>query len=471
MEDIADVIMCDPALAGRLLRYVNSPLVGAAREVTTIRDAVILLGLRTVKLTALGFSLASPDLRPRCPGFRLKEFWSRSFMRASAARRIATVVSDVRREEAFTAGLLARIGCLALASSVPERYGRVLEAVEAGVPLIQAERCVLGVDHAAFGGRLLADWDIPDVLVRAVRQQYEFTESNAGQSPDDVLGRVVGIANGVMPLFVPHEDASDEDRARSRRLIEHDLGLDKYAWRRVSEDILQDYEQAAEVFEIELGSSATAMNLFDEAREQATRVAMAAELERSRSRRERTLLLRRATTDPLTGLANRAAFDVRLARALRAVGTGGGHCALILFDVDRFKRFNDRYGHPVGDAALRHVAACLRSVLRGTDLPARYGGEEFAVVVSQTDQQAACIVAARIRKQIAETWLEIAGRRLRVTISVGLAITSDYRSPPSAEQLIADADTQLYISKRAGRNTWSYFNRAASVALRIRSAS
>ncbi len=81
-QEIAEVIMSDPALSGRLLKYANSAAVGVGRDVTSVRDAVLIMGLRAVKLTALGFALARPESKPNCPAFDFKRFWIESFLAA-----------------------------------------------------------------------------------------------------------------------------------------------------------------------------------------------------------------------------------------------------------------------------------------------------------------------------------------------------------------------------------------------------
>jgi diguanylate cyclase (GGDEF)-like protein len=104
----------------------------------------------------------------------------------------------------------------------------------------------------------------------------------------------------------------------------------------------------------------------------------------------------------------------------------------------------------------------VQSTLREVDLLARYGGEEFVILAPQTDQRGAHIIAARVRKCVDELRIPHDDQTLHVTVSIGLALTADYGETPSAEQIVADADKQLYISKQAGRNTWSYLGHSAS---------
>jgi diguanylate cyclase (GGDEF)-like protein len=462
VQQIADAIMSDPALSSRLLRYANSSIVGAGRKVTSVRDAVLLLGLRAVKLTALGFSIASPDLQPRCPGFELRRFWLESFATAAIARRLAGDQVKVDREEAFTAGLLAGIGRLALAHGLAEEYGEVLESAREGQSLIEAERAVLGIDHVHFGAELLADWGLPDVLVEAVRQQIQPIDPGSAEARRHPLAYVVRLSIRLAPLFAgTPEGLTAETRTAAREVIEKALQLDEQAWQRIADETLTDFCQVGELFDVQLEGHASVFDLYAEAQEEATRVGMVAQLERTKALEENKALLLRASTDPLTGVANRAKFEERVQEAMAGLRRGQGHCAIVLADIDHFKRFNDAYGHDVGDIVLKQVALTLQSVLRDVDLLARYGGEEFIILAPHTDQRGACTIAARIRRCVDELQVNAQNEHLHVTISVGLAVSSDYREIPSQGQILSDADKQLYLSKRAGRNTWSYLGRSA----------
>ena len=245
-------------------------------------------------------------------------------------------------------------------------------------------------------------------------------------------------------------------------VVEQVLGLNEENWTKVAGDILDEHRQIAEMFDIRLESQAAAMDLCAEAQEEATHVGMVAQLERTKAVQDNEDLLRRATTDPLTGIANRAKFDDRLEQELKGLRRGHGDFALVMLDIDYFKKFNDTHGHQVGDLVLKRVATTIRNTLRDVDLLARYGGEEFVILTPHNDRKGACIVAARVQRCVEELKLDVNGTRLGVTISSGVAITTDYDAIPEADKLIADADAQLYISKEAGRNTWSYLGRSAS---------
>jgi diguanylate cyclase (GGDEF)-like protein len=157
-----------------------------------------------------------------------------------------------------------------------------------------------------------------------------------------------------------------------------------------------------------------------------------------------------ANTDARTGLANTRAFDTMLEDALSARGDGES-VAVLMLDLDHFKDFNDRYGHPSGDEALRTFAGILRSCLRDGDIASRYGGEEFAVVLPGVDDSTALAVAERIRSRTDSTLISLApGITDRISVSIGVAC-----APGQAQDrvtLLRRADEALYKAKEGGRN-------------------
>lgn len=173
-------------------------------------------------------------------------------------------------------------------------------------------------------------------------------------------------------------------------------------------------------------------------------------------------LAAQATTDGLTGVANRRRLDEALEHELRRAARDLAPVSLLMIDVDCFKAYNDRYGHPQGDSCLRAVAAAIaHAVRRPGDLVARYGGEEFAVVLADTEASGAAEVAERIRAAVQALALEHAGNvsAACVTASIGAATTCPLTNGAGTmgAVLVARADAALYGAKRAGRNrveTW-----------------
>ena len=163
-----------------------------------------------------------------------------------------------------------------------------------------------------------------------------------------------------------------------------------------------------------------------------------------------------ATTDGLTGLCNHRTFQERLDEELRRAQRTGRPVSVVLTDIDHFKKFNDTYGHPVGDAVLRHLSRIYRQSIRDMDLVARYGGEEFVFVFPETRLSRVKEVCERIRKNVARTKLREGDLELSITISLGIACFPDHATTKS--ELIECADKALYRAKETGRNrvcVWS----------------
>ncbi len=156
-------------------------------------------------------------------------------------------------------------------------------------------------------------------------------------------------------------------------------------------------------------------------------------------------LERYASTDGLTGIANRRSFEEALGRYLAQAVRGGDQLSLVLLDIDHFKQLNDVHGHLVGDRVLRRVGQLLDAEVRGADMVARYGGEEFVMVLSGVGEAEAMVAAERLRGKF-----ELDTSEPRVTASFGVATYPD--DAVDGHSLIAAADAALYASKRDGRN-------------------
>jgi diguanylate cyclase (GGDEF)-like protein len=157
-----------------------------------------------------------------------------------------------------------------------------------------------------------------------------------------------------------------------------------------------------------------------------------------------------ALVDPLTELSRRHVLEDALRREADRMRRSGGSLALVMIDLDFFKQVNDAYGHRVGDEVLARVGRLLRSTARNIDLPARYGGEEFAVLLYDSELQGALSFAERFRTHLRElTVPAAAGRAVRVTASVGVAVGTDLID---ADALIEAADRALYQAKGEGRD-------------------
>jgi len=156
--------------------------------------------------------------------------------------------------------------------------------------------------------------------------------------------------------------------------------------------------------------------------------------------------------DSLTGLNNRKAFDIKINDLCEKFDQNMGFFSVAMLDIDYFKKFNDQYGHQVGDQVLRIVGSNLKENLKGKDFPSRYGGEEFIVLLPNTKLDKANIVAEQLRKTISEKGLKIkkTGKSLgTITVSVGV---SESRAGDTAISVVERADAALYLAKDSGRD-------------------
>lgn len=158
---------------------------------------------------------------------------------------------------------------------------------------------------------------------------------------------------------------------------------------------------------------------------------------------------REARVDPLTKIANRRSFEERLAECHTRLERGHEGYAVVLFDLDRFKELNDRFGHPAGDAALCVFAKILKDTVRSYDLPARYGGEEFALLLPGAGLSAGEAVAERCRKRAEQAVVRHGGDQITFAVSAGVAAGRTDRAP---KETVGRADEALYAAKMTGRN-------------------
>jgi len=163
-------------------------------------------------------------------------------------------------------------------------------------------------------------------------------------------------------------------------------------------------------------------------------------------------LTRLARTDDLTGLPNKRSLNEAMEREIAHIERSGGHLSLVVIDVDHFKRFNDTWGHAVGDDVLRAVGEVLLESVRGGDMAARYGGEEFVVLLRNADSKRARSSAERLRILLSRKSIPGPKGPLSVTASFGVATLVGPTTATSSTGFFEQADAALYEAKRAGRN-------------------
>jgi diguanylate cyclase (GGDEF)-like protein len=368
--------------------------------------------------------LARGDFRQPVPVQGADEFAQLGREFNSMSEQLATKVEEVQRQRGELTEAIRRVGD-ALAMGL-DRHGVVAISVRTAVEACEAEAGrARPVDHDAFRE---SEWGSGDEHLEAALQAAERRasrvrsrpmplegEQDAGLRPRVATPASVGSAHA---LAVPMLTLLDSPAREYLGVLS--IARRRRRFSREEEELLQ-YLAGQAVVSIENASLHETVE-------------------------------RQAVTDELTGLANARAFHTILEREIERSRRFQAPLALVMLDLDHFKRVNDKYGHQQGDRVLALVADVLREFSREIDAPARYGGEELAVILPQTDSAGAEQLAERIRAAIEELRVpRVDGQgSLRLRASFGVAAMPE--SAADKATLIAAADAALYRAKRAGRN-------------------
>ena len=201
MKEVSEVISTDPALTAKILKLANSSFYGLQRRVSTISQAVVVLGFSGVRNLALGVTLFGFRNRPqRSLSLEMEAFWKHSLAVATSARLLALHLKLRDLEEAFVAGLLHDIGKIVLMEHFQEAYAGILKASGEGARLFAAERAAFGIDHAEVGRILCEHWGIPPSLTRAIAEHYHVGDASAGMGKDPLVS-IVWLSDNLTKLI------------------------------------------------------------------------------------------------------------------------------------------------------------------------------------------------------------------------------------------------------------------------------
>ncbi len=269
IPDLLSVVECDPATAARILKYVNSPLAGVGRKVFTLKEAVILLGMRNVVCLSLGYSLLARHRNGRCDGFNYDAYWSDALARAVTVRHLSARHGLVANES-FTCGLLSKIGKLALATVFPEQYSHVLSEVDPydSDALTRLERGAFELDHYELSAEMMADWNLPDYFCEAVRAQANPKQHGLPPATRACqLARLLHLCEQVSPFF--QKESVHKRRLAQLMMIAHDAYLGPEDFTQTFEAISCEWHEAGTLFNIDLEPNLEWDQIYEEACEAA----------------------------------------------------------------------------------------------------------------------------------------------------------------------------------------------------------
>ena len=441
----------DPALASQMLRVANSAVFGMGGKTTSLARAASILGLRTVKLLSLSFSVVT---RPDGADSEATLVWRHTLVAGAMARAISAARDPRLADECFIVGLLGNLGRLALA----ERRAYADAARSAGAWFDTAdELAAVGCTSDDVTARILDSWGLPAVLGEAVRHRIDPQGTNGASAR---IARVLNVADAAARLVIADPDHSGTALERYRRSATEHLGVTEEESDALLVDGAPALEEIAAMFSSDHPHDVPLDVLLLRAKDSLARLSLATvaalsqeEIRSHRLESENRRLATEAATDVLTALPNRRAYDDFIERtvAARVRRTAPGALGLLMIDLDRFKAVNDTHGHRVGDDVLRLMGVRLALHTRRGEFAARIGGEEFAVVIPVTDRDEIALAAERLRLALAGEPIETPVGPLHVTASVGAAWL-DHVEPDAVRRLYDAADTALRQAKTAGRN-------------------
>jgi len=466
LTDIANLVSQDMALSAKILKVANSAFYSFPQQISSINQAVSILGTNAVRSLVLSFSFLSMRTRGDCSKFDFKRFWEQSLAGAVATKLILDQVPGADTEEAFIAALLHNLGQLVLASTLPELYEQVLTRLEEDKDAdeTEVEKKIIGEEHSVIGHAVAQHWGFPESLLLPIRYHHQ---------PDAYTGKNTTIAQCLRAIYLADiltgilfSDEPEEFHKTFRSEAKKQLGLKVLAINKVLKEVHKQVNQTAEYFGLSIKPTKSVEEILQEANLKLSILNMSyeemnRELIRATMKLEKTtkelaqknkLLENLANIDGLTEIHNHRYFQNFLDKEINRAIRNEGAVSILLIDIDNFKKFNDTYGHQTGDFILKELCRICKEQIREYDLMARYGGEEFIFVLPETGPEDARTVAEKIRKTVEEYTFDDGNNTYKVTISVGVASAHPSGRDFKKNEFIGLADEALYEAKAKGRN-------------------
>jgi len=451
---IAADIEKDPALATKILKTANSALYARRREVTSISQALLVLGQSATATLALSFSLITTTNDRGASGIDLKFFWSRSLLNATAAWAFANTLNPDDKDIYFLGGLLQDIGLLVLDRVIPEHYQELGSSQTEHKTVCAHEITELGADHAWIGAWLLEKWGLPENICESVRYSHHLS----AEMPDRHTQQFVdctGLAGLISDVLLnnPPPDAL----TNLANQIQTRIGLDKATTIEILEAINAKIPEIESQFGMDILDVGVTANIIDQARQAMTTVSLNSQREIVALNQEINALDSKATaleiisnTDSLTGLRNREFLESQIKEWEARSKQFGFPVSLAFMDLDGFKDINDSISHASGDQVLKRTAEILSAQIGDTDILARYGGDEFVLLFGAESSESAREICVRLCNVYNNSRQSIDSVNIDVKISIGLA-TMSMSDTCTGKDLLRAADDALRAAKQRGK--------------------
>jgi diguanylate cyclase (GGDEF)-like protein len=464
--DYVKVISSDVSLSTKLLALANSSWFGVRNRVTKIQVAVNLLGLGTVRTLAISYCLTGLHNELKLTAEESRIFWTGSLCKAVAAKQLAARIDPKAAEEAFAAGLFQDFALPIMYSVAREKFLSLIRDPTLDIQTrLQKERELFRFDHAELARNVALKLELPEMFVDAVAFHHNLPSLREFTASAAMAQAVYGAA--LFPHVLEVWNAKDAQELKSH-LASQASPIDSTEF---MESVQKEFDQLYRYFEQGAPPEVRLVEALSlacrEAADSATRLvgtvhellnaAAAAGQQVHSLLKEHDSLHEAAVRDALTGAMNRDAFTTAAAAALADAANSKTGAAIAFVDLDHFKSVNDTQGHGAGDAALRHVAACIQQHLKRGDLLGRFGGDEFVILFRECTDVAVAQAVSKILQSIAGPAVPAAtglgqAPSPHVTASLGVVYVPPHTPPQSLDALITAADALMYQAKRAGGN-------------------
>ncbi len=467
--DFARVIQSDPGLSSRLIRMSNSAYYGLRNKVTSIDRAISALGLNHVKSICLGFHLVTALNTNRPDGFDISKYWQQSVLRGALARQIADIYHPACRDEAFLTGLLQDCGIPLLAQALGEKYGVAYNSKNSHAAFYQMEKQLFDCDHIAIVRIITDAWQMPELLTLPIIHHHHRGNPKPASDKLECLQQIAYFV-ATLPLNNP-EYFCDEDYNLPEYALET-FGVCREQLQIILLKAKSEFDNIAGIFSNVLGGDVNISDIITEARD------LLIELESNNTQKLISLeseifqlqnqcqnlnqdlvsVRQTANTDDLTGLALRSVINRHINDQCKAVELNQSALTLFFIDIDNFKRFNDLYGHDIGDQALVCISGILSRLFDDLGCVARYGGDEFIVAVTVNKIDNAVDLARKLVAEVREAKINIddKDKQIDVTCSVGMVHCESGSDPHDFKKIQEIADRKMYEAKNGGKNNFCH---------------
>ncbi len=471
LADIANLVSKDTALSAKILKVSNSAFYSFAQQISSINQAVSILGINAVRSLVLSFSFLSMKGGKKKTHFDFEQFWKNSLACAVASKLILERVEGADTEEIFICGLLQNLGELILARTFPEEYGAVLSRItEEQYDALNAEEDSFGTTHPVIGYEVAKNWGFPEVLLLPILYHHDPLQYKGGVDKIEVTCKASYLSDLLVSIL--YSDKPQEFHKRFRKEAKKMLGLKNEDLEHILSEVHIQVDQAGKYFGLRIKNTKSIQEIlqeanirlslinldFDQMNQELIKTKMKLEDLTAELREKNKILNNLANIDGLTEIYNHRFFQNSLDNEINRAFRNETELSLLLIDIDLFKKFNDTYGHQVGDFILKEFSAVLKKEIRKYDTLARYGGEEFTVILPDTSAEEALAVAEKLRTAVDEYVFRDPRTNYHITASFGVAtarpVTDDNFSKGN---FINMADTALYSAKEAGRNRVALF--------------